>query len=88
MIAQNFGCLPTRLDVLAGDVRIITRSDHADSMEQIERSGRLHEGWMYPTLPTKEGNRYVPFPYPEPRYTLPLTHELQHETATCADQLH
>lgn len=71
-----------------GDIVITTRADFTESMEGIEKSGRVHDGWMYPTLPTLTGNRYDPFPYPEPRYVLPLTHELQHEGKATADQLH
>jgi hypothetical protein len=88
MIALDFGCLPTPLNLKAGEIAIITRLDLADSIGRIEQSGRVHEGWIYPTLPTLVGNRYEPFPYPEPRYVLPLTHTLRHEGAATADQLH
>jgi len=88
MIALDFGCLPIRLDLRAGDIAITTRADFADTMDGIEKSGRVHDGWMYPTLPTLIGKRYGPFPYPEPRYVLPLTHELRHDGMATADQLH
>lgn len=68
--AIEFGFLPERYAVDAGDIALIPVDNHAEIVERIKNGRQAHRGWIYP--PLEEG------PAAALRFELPITHRLEH----------
>ena len=66
---MEFGFLPRRLDVVAGDFDIATIADWRSLRAELEAHGHVANGWLF--KPRKQGS-----PESAGRFELPTTHEI------------